>query len=156
MESDALPSVVVAVLVVALTAGVGGLVVLALRRTQGVDPERATRPVASLPASPCAEPWGPRSSADTVAFLCDGTAFAAADGETTAIGTDVVALDTLDGEIIAATRTPDCDGLLLTSLTSDTDPLARATADAATPAALAITPDAVLLWTGDDLTTVPR
>ncbi|MCO7203578.1 hypothetical protein NH287_08745 [Microbacterium sp. CnD16-F] len=285
-----LPSVVVAVLVVALTVAVGGLVVLALQRTQGMDPERVARPAASVPAAslpvdspsptasappavtapaaaerylaagtdvlwratagacggdapviersdddgatwtdetplyrdiaqvralrsvadtqatavadvgedcetqalrtftdgafwspyddvlarsdylvgtdvvidgdtlaaPCAEPWGLRSSAGTVAFICVGTAYATADGETTAISTDVVALDTLDGEIIAATRTPECDGLLLTSLTSDTDPLACVTADAATPAALAITPDAVLLWTGDDLTTVPR
>lgn len=146
MESDALPSVVVAVLVVALTAGVGGLVVLALQRTQGVDPERAARPVASLPVD---SPSPTASAPPAVTAPAPAERYLAA-------GTDVVALDALDGEIIAATRTPDCDGLLLTSLTSVTDPLACVTADAATPAALAITPDAVLLWTGDDLTTVPR
>lgn len=103
--------------------------------------------------APCARPWGLRAAADTVAFICDGTAYETTEGRTTRLGDGVTALDLSDGSLVAATVTPDCDGL---QLTADGEPLACVDADAAAPSALALTDDAIWLWNGDALRSTPR
>lgn len=105
--------------------------------------------------APCAEPWGLRSSGGTVAVVCDGVAYATTDGQTTRLGDGVVALDILDGDIVAATVAPDCDGLQLTVLPTG-DAIDCVAADAASPSALALTADTVWLWNSTALTSTPR
>lgn len=105
--------------------------------------------------APCSEPWGLRSSGDTVAFVCDGVAYATTDGQTTRLGDGVVALDILDGDIVAATVAPDCDGLQLTVLPTG-DALGCVAADPVSPSAVALTDDTVWLWNSDALTSTPR
>lgn len=107
-------------------------------------------------AAPCAEPWSLRASGDTVAFVCDGTAYETTGGQTTPIGDGVVALDIHDGDVIAASVAPDCDGLQLTALSGDGQEIACVDADAAAPTALALTDDAIWLWNADALTSAPR
>ena len=106
--------------------------------------------------APCAEPWGLRTSGDTAVFLCDGTAYETTGGQTSRIGDGVVALDNHDGDVVAASMTPDCDGLQLTALSGDGQEIACIDADAAAPTALALTDDAIWLWNGDALTSTPR
>ena len=107
-------------------------------------------------AAPCAEPWGLRASGDTAAFLCGGTAYETTDGQTSRIGDGVVALDIHDGDVVAASVVPDCDGLQLTALSGDGQEIACVDADAAAPTALALTDDAIWLWNADELTSAPR
>lgn len=105
--------------------------------------------------APCSEPWGLRSSGDTVAFVCDGVAYATTDGQTTRLGDGVVALDILDGDIVAATVASDCDGFQLTALPTG-DAVGCVAADRASPSAVALTDDTVWLWNSDALTSTPR
>ncbi|WP_076708704.1 hypothetical protein [Microbacterium oleivorans] len=106
--------------------------------------------------APCAQPWGLRASRDTVAFICDGTAYATVDGTTTEIGTDVAALDVLEDQIVAATASPDCDGIQLMTLAPGTAPLDCLDGDAAGPVALALTADTIRVWAGDELISTAR
>lgn len=106
--------------------------------------------------APCAEPWGLRTSGDAAVFVCDGTAYETTGGQTSRIGDGVVALDIHDGEIVAASVAPECDGLQLTALSGDRQEIACVDADAAAPTALTLTDDAIWLWNGDALTSTPR
>ncbi|MFI8632502.1 hypothetical protein ACIGEP_07915 [Microbacterium sp. NPDC077663] len=109
-------------------------------------------------SAPCAQPWGLRASGDTVAFVCDGTAYETVAGQTTRLADGVVALDVHDGAVVAATVTPDCDGLQLSTLSTagNAEAIACTDADPASPIALALTDDAIWLWKGDALTSTPR
>ena len=106
--------------------------------------------------APCAQPWGLRASGGIAAFICDGTAYAVADGETTEIGTGVLALDVLDGDIVGATMSPDCDGIQVATLAPESAPIDCLTTDATGPVALALTSDTVRVWVGDQLLSTTR
>lgn len=106
--------------------------------------------------APCERPWGLRTSGETAAFICDGTAYEITGGETTEIGDGVTALDVGDGQIIGALVRSDCDGLQVSSLAPDAAPLECLDVDADGPVALAVTADAIRVWAGDDLVSTPR
>lgn len=106
--------------------------------------------------APCAQPWGLRTSSGTAAFICDGTAYDVADGEITEIGTGVIALDVLNGDIVGATTSPDCDGIQVATLAPESAPIDCLTTDATRPVALALTSDTVRVWVGDQLLSTTR
>lgn len=99
-------------------------------------------------AAPCATPWGLRSSADTVALICDGTAYQRSGDTWQATGTDAVAIAVDDGDVIAAGAQEGCSGLAIGRACTGV-------AGASSPAAIAVSDTDVFLWLGDRVTAVP-
>ncbi|WP_243227305.1 hypothetical protein [Microbacterium sp. CIAB417] len=96
------------------------------------NPGSVIRPTGAVDA-PCASAWGLRSAGDTVGLICDGTAYQLVDGAWQAVGTDAVAIAIVDGEVVMVTS-----------------------AEAQAPAATAATPEGLLAWSGDTMTTLIR
>ncbi|MCK6079055.1 hypothetical protein KZX37_00310 [Microbacterium sp. EYE_5] len=106
--------------------------------------------------APCETPWSLRAGGDIAALICDGTAWAIESGETSELGDGVIALDVLDGDVVAALVTPDCDGVQLAALAPEPADLECVSAEVSSPAALALSSDAIRLWAGDELTVTAR
>ena len=94
------------------------------------DPASVVTPAGAV-AAPCPSPWGLRSSRGTVGLICDGTAYQRASSTWQQVGTDAVAVAIRDGAVVAVTA-------------------AQATA----PAAAAVSPDGLRVWSGDTLSTI--
>ena len=107
--------------------------------------------------APCDQPWSLRTAASLTAVICDGTASVWQDGAWFEVGTDVVSLDVFDGEVVGAVVDADCDGVQVTTLGAEDEPIGcAAVADPTAPAALALTDVGVRVWSGDDLVALER
>lgn len=107
--------------------------------------------------APCDEPWGLRATRELSSLICDGTASAYRDGEWDELADGVIAVAVHDGAVFAASVVTECEGVQVTRHAEETDVVGCVTtADAEAPAALAVTDDAVWLWSGDSLDALDR
>ncbi|MEV7692449.1 hypothetical protein AB0N73_03860 [Microbacterium sp. NPDC089189] len=104
-------------------------------------------------AAPCETPWGVRAEGATVALICDGTASLWIDDAWEPIATATQALAVAADGATTATTSSDCAGLVVTA--AGGLPACAADAAATGPAALALTDDGALVWSGDTLTLTP-
>jgi hypothetical protein len=112
-------------------------------------------------AAPCAVAHGMRALRQTVALICDGTAYVWREQQWAALpGADAAAVAISGSDVISAHVAAGCKGLTLTRFTSG-DPSGGnpigclAVADAAAPAALVASGNGFLLWSGDELLSGP-
>ena len=103
--------------------------------------------------APCESPWGLRAGAEAAGVICDGIAYALSDEDTWLAleAAQPVALATAGESLLVAHTDAACDGLAITSFTSDgsTDSVAQWCAEgpaSAGPAAIAAQGDSVLVW----------
>lgn len=121
------------------------------------DPGQVVTPAGTVPA-PCANARGLRAAGDTIALVCDGTAYRFS-------GTSWAPLPVADAVAVAATAqavlvgaaASGCDGVLVSRVAGDqVEPLGCAVgADPAQPIALASSGSTVTVWSGDALIPVP-
>ncbi|GAB3146079.1 hypothetical protein GCM10027058_03240 [Microbacterium neimengense] len=97
--------------------------------------------------APCPSPWGAQGDADALTLVCEGVAQQWNGGAWQAVAERAVAVAwTADGARAARTD-PSCPGLIVGD---------ACLADApAGPAALAVAPDALWLWAGDTVRSLP-
>lgn len=115
--------------------------------------------------APCADAWGLRSSGETMALICAGAAWATTGGEWLALPSegaiavavaDGVVLVAMSGTSAAAVTGIVCEGVGIVRFLSAGAGAAESVAcageaDAAAPAALAVGPSSLVLWSGDQL-----
>lgn len=144
----------------------------ASRFIDAADPATVHLPAGEVGA-PCAEAHGLRAAGDIVALVCEAVAYLWSGGSWVALPTPAVAAVAVDrGDVLVAARPeepeaseepeePDatCAGLAVTRFPAGT-PGAGIPAgcaeipDAAAPAALAMSPDGLVVWSGDAMVPV--
>ncbi|MCR2784963.1 MULTISPECIES: hypothetical protein [unclassified Microbacterium] len=105
--------------------------------------------------APCDDAWGLRTSADLVALICEGIAYRLIDDEWTSLtDASAVALAIFDDAVVVAHSDAACPQLAVSRLGAE--PALAGCVDAAdrTAAALAVSGDGLLAWSGDRLIVV--
>lgn len=122
-----------------------------------VDPaDRARIVMAGSPvAAPCADVRSVRSSRGVVGVVCDGVAYVGGStGQWTEVTPEAIALDAVSGTIVVAHSAAACSGGVAVTRYASAGAAAGelgcvSDVDAATPAALSVLDDALVLWSGD-------
>lgn len=135
-------------------------VLAASRYVDLADPATVQLGAAGPVDAPCDLAHGLRALRQTVALVCDEIAYVWRDDEWAALpGTDAAAVAIAGSDVYSAHVTAECAGLTLTRF-SGGDPDDGSSAgcaeveDAASPAAVVVQGDDILVWSGDDLVTV--
>jgi hypothetical protein len=117
-----------------------------------VDPDDAATVVTpdGDVAAPCAAAWGVRAAGSVTGLICDGTAYALTDGEWQPSATAATGLAVADGALVTATSIADCAGLSITSSTA----VCAESASPAGPVAIAVSANALLVWSADTWSTI--
>lgn len=105
-------------------------------------------------ATPCEDPRSFRAAGEVIALVCDGTASVYTGDEWSPLpAAEARALTVDDGDVVVAHLSDACEGLALTRYADASDPAdlgCAPVADPYAPAALAVSGDDILLWSGDD------